>query len=182
MPFFTVQTHRLMKPQPMPLDQVEALCRQRSLDDLQNLKQRMRAFFNEQSANRKKATAKILEIDVQINSIESNILAKQKQIELAEASNREIWSNLPGNGAERFLALQQLHPVPSNGSLKEQDEIKKLRTIQTNLKNDIAWINYEFITCDPEWKIVNKIIAEKTLQIALSSIPDKRMEAFHQLR
>ena len=174
MPFFTIHTHGLMKPQPMPLDRVEALCSQRSLEDLQNLKQRMRAFFTEQSAKRKKATADISAIDGQISAIRIEILANQKQIDLAEASNQEIMGSLPGNGAERFLALQRLYTVPSISPLKEE-EIKKLQTIQTKLRNDIAWINYEFTTCDPEWKIVNKIIDEKTPKLAPPPTPGQSM-------
>lgn len=174
MPFFTIPTPHFMKRQPMPLDQVEAFCREQSLEYLQDLKQRMRAFFGKESTNRRSATAEILAIDVQIKSIEMEILENQEQIERAEANNQRILSNLPGNGAERYLAFQQMYSIPSIRTPKE-DEIRKLQARQVTLQKDIKWINGEFIRGDLEYTIVNKIIDEKTPKVAPAPIPEHSM-------
>jgi chromosome segregation ATPase len=159
---------------PMPVDRIEATCRKHSLEHLIDLRTRMSAFYRRESQNRKDIKQEISEINLQITGLQTQLVLNRQEITEIESLNESIRSNLPGNGAERYLALQHLSNVPPF-MVHLAEEIKALETTQVELSNKVRWINYEFTIGDVEFPAVLRIIEEKKLAMSDAIAPASSM-------
>jgi len=151
MPFFNMQTP----------EQIANYCAQQSLDDLNSLKTRMFKFFKDMTQRSTSAKHHITAIDLAIQEHQNKIAENKLAIANADARNSEILGSLPGNGAERYLALQALY-TPDNIQSEHEQGIKKLNQSKEMYKTRIAAINLELNACIPELHIVDKYIDAKT--------------------
>lgn len=175
MPFFTIKSSRFVQPLPMPLERVEETCRKLNLEDLLSLKRRIFNFFKAEDARRVKLKTAMTDINQYVTELETQIKANKDSIERAISYNNEIKANLPGNGAERWLALQALAQIP-DAKYELDTEVVKLRKLKEQFAKDLAWINKEFSACADELKIVDQIINEKTPQEAPTPSADNTMK------
>jgi hypothetical protein len=159
---------------PMPVDRIEATCRKHSLEHLIDLRTRMRAFYRKESKNRKDIAQEISEIGLQITGLQTQLELNRLDIAEVESRNEHIMSNLPGNGAERYLALQRLSNVPPF-MVHLAEELKALEATQVELINKVRWINYEFTIGDVEFPAVLRIIDEKKLTMSDAIVPASSM-------
>ena len=151
MPFFNMQT----------AEQIENYCAQQGLDDLKRLKTRMFNFFKDMTQKSTYSKHQITAIDKAIEDHLNKIAQNKLEIASANARNSEILGSLPGNGAERYLALQALH-YPTNIQSEHEEDLKKLNQSKEVHKTRIAAINLELNACLPELQIVDKYIDAKT--------------------
>ncbi|RUR11303.1 hypothetical protein [Legionella sp. km772] len=170
MPFFTIPDPRMGHPLPMPVDQIESRCRQRTIDELLHLKDRMQAFYDKESKNRREARAQLELIPSQISELQAQLEKNRQDISDAEKRNEELQTSLPGNGAERHLARQQFSIIPRY-RFDLEEKIKNLQATQKRLEKDVAWIDYEFVHGNKEFPAVCRVIVEKTPEMAPDSAP-----------
>ncbi|KTD07583.1 hypothetical protein [Legionella jamestowniensis] len=148
MPFFSMQTP----------EQIRNYCQKQSFDELRNLNHRYGAFFEKVAEQEDLNNEKINLINRNIHDLQKQIADKKEQ---AEQHRKHVLDSLPGNAAERYLALQTLTYHSSDTSILEQ-EITELTQQKIKHEEDNAWIKFELHACAQELKIINAVIKEKT--------------------
>ncbi|KTD25416.1 Uncharacterised protein [Legionella lansingensis] len=154
MPFFPMQSS----------DQIKDYCQRQSLEELKKLNQQYGVFFEQVGSQQDDNNKNIDTINNKINCIKKRIEENRQEVRLAEERRKNILENLPGNHAERYLALQATIYFPNAEDISE--ELKTLEKQKNELEQRNAWIKFEIHSCVQELKIVNAVIKEKEFATA----------------
>ncbi|ASQ44743.1 hypothetical protein clem_00885 [Legionella clemsonensis] len=147
MPFFSMQTP----------EQIKNYCHTQSFEELRELNHRYGPFLEKISAQEDLNKQEIAIIHQQIEALQKQIESEKEQ---EDQRRKNIRNNLPGNSAERYLALQTLaYPTLCTSSLEQK--VEALRQQEIKLQNHNAWIRSEIRGCTQELKIINAVMREK---------------------
>ncbi|WED42018.1 hypothetical protein [Legionella cardiaca] len=155
MPFFPMRTP----------EEIKRYCKDQPLEELIKLNHRYGNFFERISEQEDKNNEAIDTIKLKIDILRKELEKKEQEGQSAESNHRKQFEGLPGNGAERYLALSALR----NSSIQDNDcsvlekPLKELIDEKKKLEEYNGWIKYEMHSCAQELKIINKVIENKRL-------------------
>lgn len=151
MPFFT----------PSNPETIRRWCTAQPLHELDNLNRRYGVFFEKAFDQISINNEELISIEESIYRISEEKKLHEQEIEHQARYRQQVLSNLPGNGAERYLILQSLSMPTHDESKDHHDELKLLQERKKHLTSQITYFKNEISSCKKELQIINQIKHEK---------------------
>ncbi|STX29708.1 Uncharacterised protein [Legionella beliardensis] len=151
MPFFPGWTHA----------QIRDFCQSKSFEYLKNLNKKFGNLFEQMDDILTKNNNEIEQITQQITNLREQIKENDLALAQAEDNRNNVLSNAPGNGPERYLALQAVSYVPEDKTIDYKKDIEKLEKEKRSLIASNGLIQGEIRDNIGKLRIVNAVMEAK---------------------